>query len=118
MILFAGDTPQKIVLGRKTQTRRCWKTHRVKAGSFHWAQTNYHTSSRFARLEILKVWEQHPLNISEEDVIREGFTHWRDFIRAYYDQYPTANEDVERGERKHVVIDFRVDSIFCEPIRE
>ena len=115
MILFAGNTPHNIVLGRKTQTRRCWKTHRVREGSFHWAQTGYKKETRFAKLEILKVWEQNPLDISDEDVRREGFTHKDDFINAYYSQYPNADADVERGERKHVVIDFRVVDIFCEP---
>ena len=111
MILFAGDTPQKIVLGRKTQTRRCWKTHRVKVGSFHWAQTGYKKETRFARLEILDVREENPHDIGYEDVLREGFTDKAYFLAAYYGQYPNADVDVESGERKHVVIDFRVEQI-------
>ena len=108
MILFAGDTPQKILAGKKTQTRRCWKSARVKRGSYHWAQTNMGADSRFARLEILDVWEQNPWDISDEHARAEGFDSPARFIGAYYSQYPNADRDVESGKRRHYVIDFRV----------
>lgn len=111
MILFAGNTPEKILSGEKTQTRRCWKRSFIKPGSFHWAQRNYRKESRFALLEILDVWEQSPWDISDEHAKAEGFEHRWQFISAYYDQYPNCDIDVEDGKRHHYVIDFRVEKV-------
>ena len=108
MILFAGDTPIKILTGKKTQTRRCWKVRRAKPGSFHWAQTNMRADSRFARLEILDVWEQNPIDISPEHIKAEGFETLDEFMRAYVSGFPDADHAVARGERKHYVIDFKM----------
>ena len=109
MILFTRETAEMIVLGRKTQTRRCWKKGRtVKPGSIHWAQTDYSASSRFARLVIIDTREEDPMTISEEDARREGFDSQSDFIKAYYALNPRADQDVASGEKKHYVINFRV----------
>lgn len=111
MILFAGDTPIKILTGKKTQTRRCWKRRRVKPGSLHWAQINMRADSRFARLKIIDVWEQDPMHISLEHVRAEGFKTFADFLRGYLGNNPDALHAVARGERKHYVIDFCIHEI-------
>ena len=108
MILFTPDNVPKILSGQKTQTRRCWKRPRAKVGSFHWAQLNYAPESRFARLEILDVWEQAPEEISEANVKAEGFTSKTGFLAAYDACNPNYEALVASGERRHFVIDFRV----------
>ena len=108
MILFTPDNVPKILSGQKTQTRRCWKRPRANIGSFHWAQLNYSTTSRFARLEILDVWEQDPEEISDANVKAEGFTSKAGFLSAYAACNPNYEELVASGSHKHVVIDFRV----------
>lgn len=115
MILFTPDNVPKILSGQKTQTRRCWKRPRAKVGSFHWAQLNYAPESRFARLEILDVWEQAPEAIDEmgdEHVTAEGFTSKAAFLAAYAACNPNYEELVASGERRHFVIDFRVSEVY------
>ena len=111
MILFAGDTPRKVLTGQKTQTRRCWKRRRAKRGSLHWAQLNMRADSRFARLKIIDVWMQNPIDISPDHIRAEGFTTFAEFMRAYVRSNPTADQDVLRGEREHYVVDFQVHEI-------
>ena len=113
MILFTRDNVPKILSGQKTQTRRCWKRARAKVGSFHWAQLNYSPDSRFARLEILDVWEQDPGEISDANVKAEGFTSKAGFLSAYAACNPNYEELVASGERRHIVIDFRVSAEVC-----
>ena len=112
MILFTPDNVPKIQSGQKTQTRRCWKRPRAKVGSFHYAQLNYAPASRFARLEILDVWEQAPEAISEANVKAEGFTSKAAVLAAYKACNPNYEEWVASGERRHFVIDFRVVEVY------
>ena len=111
MILFAGDTPRKVLMGQKTQTRRCWKRRRVKPGAFHWAQLNMRADSRFARLKIIDVWTQDPNEITPDHIRAEGFATFDEFLLAYMMCNPTADQDVRCGEREHYVIDFVVHEV-------
>ena len=84
MILFKPYMTDKILQGRKTQTRRYWKKQRQAApDSLHWAQTNFTTESRFARLHVKTVTEDVLGNITEEDAQKEGYDSREEFIQAW-----------------------------------
>ena len=114
MILFSHEHVDKVRSGRKTETRRCWKTQKVREGSVHYEQRSFRPEKRFARIRILKVWEQNPREITPEQVKAEGFESKEEFIEAYYKHYPEADAEVERGWRKHLAFRFEVIELLDE----
>ena len=116
MILFKREHVEKIRAGEKTQTRRCWKQARIKEDSVHYAQRGYRPETRFARLQILSVYEEDPHNISDDDVRAEGFENKEEFLDAYYGHYTIGDidEEVRLGMRKHFVINFEVIELLDE----
>lgn len=85
-LLFKPEHVPMILDGRKTQTRRLWpKGCRAKIGSVHWAQTRMlDTSSRFARLRILRVWQERLGGISPADARAEGYRSSHDYLMAFH----------------------------------
>lgn len=85
MLLFKPEHVEPILSGRKTQTRRMWKRRRAVPGSFHWAQTGYgKADTRFARLEILRVWQERLGAISHEDAVAEGYPDAHQYLLAFH----------------------------------
>ena len=64
-MLFKPEHVQPILEGEKTQTRRAWKRWPVKVGGVYQCQTKlYDNSSVFARIRVLRRWEEHLGNTS------------------------------------------------------
>lgn len=83
-MLFKPEHVNPILEGRKTQTRRIWKRRRAKPGSHHWAQTGmYKPETRFACLEVLRVWQEPLINISEADAKAEGYQDSHEYLMAF-----------------------------------
>lgn len=84
MILFKEVHVQPILEGRKTQTRRLWKTQRVYPGRVYQARTKMlDAKSTFARLRVKRVWEELLGNISEDNAHTEGYSSRDDYIAAF-----------------------------------
>lgn len=73
MLLFKPRHALLILRKLKWQTRRAWKSQRVKEGSLQWAQLKmFDPASRFARLHIKRVWQEPLGKISRADAKAEG----------------------------------------------
>ncbi len=84
VLLFKPHHREKILAGTKTHTRRVWKRCRVKAGNVYQARTKlFDKSSTFARLEVLRVWRERLLDISEHDAHCEGYESREAFFEAF-----------------------------------
>ncbi len=85
MILFKPEHLDLILTGTKTQTRRISSTgkKRWNVGAVHLAKTKMLSKDFFARLEILAVYPEAILNISEEDARAEGYPTRLDYLDAF-----------------------------------
>jgi|GEM_PF-1306819 len=72
MILFKEQHMKAIQSGKKTQTRRLWKSARAKVGSVHLAKTRMLSEEYFAKLRILDVHQEKLGDITPEDAMKEG----------------------------------------------
>ena len=86
MILFKKDLVPLIASGQKTQTRRYWKSPRVKVGSVHRVNTSYYPTTGFTglRIRILRVWEQQLSDVTENEAVAEGFHNLHDFVEYFF----------------------------------
>lgn len=85
MILFKPEHVEPILSGRKTQTRRFWKTCRVKIGSVHQARTNMpwqDPSGLFAYIHMLDAEQQELAEMSQADVYAEGYDSLAEYMTA------------------------------------
>ncbi|OPY52206.1 MAG: hypothetical protein A4E48_01224 [Methanosaeta sp. PtaU1.Bin060] len=73
MLLFKPEHIAPILDGRKTETRRIWKKPRAKVGSIHLAKTRMLSKEYFAKLHILYVQRQRFGDISDSEIILEGY---------------------------------------------
>ena len=99
ILLFTGDTPEKILDGRKSMTARLWKRKPPKVGDIFRAQRGRKKETAFATLEIRRIfaWDggYHPYfynafdypkpttNVLYEIGKKEGFNNWGEFYEAY-----------------------------------
>jgi len=74
MMLFKPEHVEKILSGEKTQTRRIWTAQRAKVGSIHLAKLQMISKEFFAKLEILDVYREPLIEISDEDAKAEGYS--------------------------------------------
>ena len=76
MLLFKPYHRDLILSGRKTETRRIWRSgRRAKPGSLHFASTRmFWESAKFATLLIEDVWQELLAEMSEASAQREGYT--------------------------------------------
>jgi hypothetical protein len=83
-MLFKIEHIAPILDGTKTQTRRLWKRPMVKVGGLYWAQTAlYKSESRFARLKVLRLWQERLGDITEADARAEGYPSRADYFLAF-----------------------------------
>jgi len=85
MILFKPEHVEKILDRTKWQTRRISSTgkKRWNVGTIHLAKTKMLSKEYFARLEILAVYPEAILNISEEDARAEGHSSKDAYLMAF-----------------------------------
>ena len=119
-MLFKKEMANLILDGLKTQTRRFSLKRPARPGSLHYAQRKlYDPSSRFARLQILRVWEWNGVDITPEDAIAEGFKHNhtgsdKELTGRFLNYYQYLNRKASRPhERKHWAIEFEVVETYC-----
>lgn len=86
-MLFKPVHTPMILSGRKTQTRRDWKTCRVKNGGFSyffnrpiWATP---PGAPFADTRILRTWPEILGSISGDDAFSEGYETPGEFFEAF-----------------------------------
>ena len=113
IIMFTGDSPDKILLREKDMTARHWRRTPPPVGSLFRAQRGRKTSTAFAICEVVNVWEWDGLfdgNAWEvtglfcnEIAKREGFQNWGHFHGAYYDLNAHNWDDPKRS---HYFIEF------------
>ena len=95
MMMFQPEHVAPILSGRKTETRRLWKSQRVKVGSIQKAKLKMFSKDSFAHIRILGVWQERLGDISEESVWAEGY----DTLEEYKGVLERVNK------RRHLVWD-------------
>lgn len=83
MLLFKEYHVDLILRGIKTQTRRIWKKNRCKPGTIHKAKTEMLSKESFAELHITDVHQEHLLDITEEDAMKEGGYSRKEFLEIW-----------------------------------
>ncbi len=83
MLLFKPTHEKPIKTGLKTATRRRWKRCRVKVGSIHKCQTALFTKKYFAKVRILKTYQQPLLEMKRSDYQKEGGYTKASFVEAW-----------------------------------
>jgi len=78
ILLFKKEFIPKIMKGTKTQTRRL--ESKLKEGDIVFAKISYYTH-HFAKLKIIKIWQERLGDISNEDVKEEGFCSHFNFMK-------------------------------------
>ncbi len=83
MLLFKPEHQQPILDGMKTQTRRIWKKPRAKVGSVHLAKNKMMSKEYFARIEILAVYQERLIEITDDDARAEGYSNTEAYLTAF-----------------------------------
>jgi len=83
MILFQEEHVEPILNGTKTQTRRIWARQRAKVGATHLAKTKMLSKDFFAKVEIVRVFQETLGDISESDAKAEGYSSVEGYLRAF-----------------------------------
>lgn len=72
-MLFKPEHVPMILNDTKTETRRIWKSCHVKVGNVYQAKTQMISKDFFAKIKVLKVWQEKLSDITEESAKREGY---------------------------------------------
>lgn len=83
MFLFKQEHVEPILNGTKTQTRRIHHRRRAVPGAFHWAQRGMKADTRFARLKVIRAWEEYLFDISNADVLAEGYSSRDEYFAVF-----------------------------------
>ena len=102
MILFKPESKEKILSGKKWQTRKLWDRPRAKEGSEHliYLRPPFTGEKPFARILIKRVWRQRLGDMSEDDARAEGF----DSVEAFLQQFKAINSRKIRQELNQVEV--------------
>ena len=84
MLLFKPEHVPLILNGTKTQTRRTWKSARCLVGKVHLAKTEMLSKEFFAKLKILRVWQEKLMIITDQDAIAEGYLSRETYLNAFF----------------------------------
>ncbi|MBD3205880.1 ASCH domain-containing protein [Candidatus Bathyarchaeota archaeon] len=99
-LLFRKKHLEKILEGEKTQTRRIRKP-RVKTGSMYRLRRGYYPIPEL--IEIEEIFQQKLGEITPEEVLKEGFNSFEEFVKEWESIY-----DEWEPEKKIWVIEFRL----------
>ncbi len=87
MILFQEENVDRIVDGRKTQTRRFWNRWRVKVGGEYLVFTRppwgKNPGKPVARIRVTGRWTEKLRDISHANARAEGFLNRAEFLGAF-----------------------------------
>jgi len=102
LILFKPEFVKIIKEGKKTQTRRKWKKCHIKAGDIQELKTRP-IDKAFAKAKIIRVYRQKLIDMSFNEIRKEGFENREKFIECWLKIYGNwiPNEEV-------YVIEFKV----------
>ena len=82
MLLFKPEHIPMILNETKTQTRRVWKTRRVKVGNSYQCKTTLF-GKPFATIKVVGLREEQLSKISIDDVNAEGYESLHDFMGVW-----------------------------------
>ena len=80
MLLFKPKHEKPIKTNVKTATRRRWRRCRVKVGSIHKCQMKLFSKDYFAKVRILKAYQQPLCDMRAKDYKAEGGCTKQEFI--------------------------------------
>lgn len=83
-MLFKPEHIEPILAGRKTETRRLWKTPHAKVGSVQKCKTEMISLNYFAKIQIGDVHQEALLNISDAGAIAEGYANRMEYFQAFF----------------------------------
>jgi len=82
VLLFKEVHVPLILSGDKWQTRRLWTKRHAKPGTVHKAKTRMLSTECFALLRIERCYQQRLGDMTQEDVIAEGYKSLEDYRQA------------------------------------
>jgi hypothetical protein len=82
MLLFKEVHVPLILSGDKWQTRRLWTKRHAKPGTVHKAKTRMLSTECFALLRIERCYQQRLGDMTQADVIAEGYQSLEDYRKA------------------------------------
>lgn len=86
MLLFKPEHVSMILNKSKTETRRTWKTARVKVGNIYQCKTTLFGKT-FATIKVIGLWKEPLCHISPEGVNSEGYNT----LHAFMDMWMKIN---------------------------
>jgi hypothetical protein len=94
-MLFNKELVEKILSGKKVETRRAWKRCMVREDRVYAAKTDYRSDSIFAYLYIKYVRRERLMDMGDDGAIREGFSSLQEFKDVWVKCYGSWNPDEE-----------------------
>ena len=79
MLLFKPEHVSMILNQNKTETRRTWKTARVKVGNIYQCKTQLFGKA-FATVKVTGLWKENLSDISPEGVEAEGYKTIKEYM--------------------------------------
>jgi len=93
-MLFRPEHKDMILSGKKTATRRNWKRPMVKVGGIYKAKLKMLSKDYFAKIKVTKLFKQELIDMSFDDVRKEGYDNTDDFERVWREINGWWNTDV------------------------
>jgi len=82
-MLFQPEHIPMILNGTKTATRRNWKKPMVKVGGIYKCKTKMLSKNYFAKIKVTKLYKQELIDMSFEDVKKEGYNTIEEFEEVF-----------------------------------
>lgn len=82
-MLFKPEHKKMILNGTKTATRRAWKKPMVKEGGIYKAKLKMLSKDYFAKILVTKLYQQEIIDMSFEDVKKEGYNTAEEFDEIF-----------------------------------
>ncbi len=82
-MLFKPEHVPMILSGKKTATRRNWKSPRVKVGNVYKCKTKMLSKDSFAEIVVHKVYKQALYFMTDKDARKEGYRSMEEFHKIW-----------------------------------